>query len=419
MLQIWQFIFFALMNRNSKTKQIGLFFKKAIKASKHPSFPKHTFYEFFAGGGMAKIGLGNEWTCLFANDWCPKKADVYLSNFPKENCFVCEDISKISSQQLPGRADLMWGSFPCQDLSLAGAGAGLKGARSGTYWAFMRLVKQLDAEKRAPNFIVLENVIGAITSHKGDDFAAIVKTITEAGYKIGALVADAALFLPQSRPRLFFVALRKECAIPPELEGFEPSDTWHPKNLRNAYQKLPQSIKENWIWWQMPDPPARQATFSDLIEQKPSDVDWHSHEETQRLINQMSYANILKLEKEQKRDRPVVGCIYRRTRNYNSAKVQRAEVRFDGISGCLRTPAGGSSRQILIFVKGKQIRSRLLSSREAARLMGVPDSYILPKKYNDAYHVMGDGLAVPVVSWLERNILRPLLITNLLAAKAA
>ena len=58
--------------------------------------------------------------------------------------------------------------------------------------------------------------------------------------------------------------------------------------------------------------------------------------------------------------------------------------------------------------QGEQIRSRLLSTREAARLMGLPDSYELPKKYSEAYHLLGDGLVVPVVSWLEEHLLHPL-----------
>ena len=90
--------------------------------------------------------------------------------------------------------------------------------------------------------------------------------------------------------------------------------------------------------------------------------------------------------------------------------VQRAEVRFDGISGCLRTPVGGSSRQTVIVVEKGRVRTRLLSPREAARLMGVPDSYPLPSAYNDAYHVFGDGVAVPAVSWLESHLLCPLTV---------
>jgi DNA (cytosine-5)-methyltransferase 1 len=75
----------------------------------------------------------------------------------------------------------------------------------------------------------------------------------------------------------------------------------------------------------------------------------------------------------------------------------------------LRTPLGGSSRQTILVVDGENVRSRLLSPREAARLMGLPDSYRLPEKYNEAYHLAGDGLAAPVVRFLAEKILEPLL----------
>ena len=99
-----------------------------------------------------------------------------------------------------------------------------------------------------------------------------------------------------------------------------------------------------------------------------------------------------------------VGFLYKRIRK----GVQRAEVRFDGVAGCLRTPHGGSSRQTVLVVNGSDVASRLLSPREAARLMGVPDSFWLPLKYNDAYRAIGDGVAVPVVSWLSNRLLAPL-----------
>lgn len=107
----------------------------------------------------------------------------------------------------------------------------------------------------------------------------------------------------------------------------------------------------------------------------------------------------------------MIGGIYRRTRPDGSGgKVQRAEVRFDNISGCLRTPAGGSSRQTILVVEESRVRSRLLSPREAARLMGLPDDYILPRNYNEAYHLAGDGVAVPVVRFLAERILEPVLL---------
>src|SRR5215831_9731675 len=93
----------------------------------------HTYYEFFAGGGMARAGLGPGWSCLFANDIDAKKGASYAANWGNAHLSV-EDVSNITTEQLPGNADLAWASFPCQDLSLAGDGAGLKGERSGTFW---------------------------------------------------------------------------------------------------------------------------------------------------------------------------------------------------------------------------------------------------------------------------------------------
>ena len=105
---------------------------------------------------------------------------------------------------------------------------------------------------------------------------------------------------------------------------------------------------------------------------------------------------------------PRVGTIYKRTRD----GFQCAEVRFDGIAGCLRTPGGGSSRQTIMVVHGESIKSRLISSREAARLMGLPEDYILPKKYNEAYHLLGDGVVVPVVAHLSQHLFLPIARLN-------
>ena len=146
-----------------------------------------------------------------------------------------------------------------------------------------------------------------------------------------------------------------------------------------------------------------------MVENQPSDVDWHSQAETQKLLNMMSPINLAKVEAAKRSERKMVGCLYKRTRIENSKKLQRAEVRFDDKAGCLRTPAGGSSRQIILVVDGNSIHSRLISSRETARLMGLDDSYKLPKKYNEAYHLTGDGVVVPVVRHIAHHILEPVL----------
>src|SRR5690348_16986066 len=103
----------------------------------------YSFYEFFAGGGMARAGLTKDrkWKCLFANDIDKKKAESYRRNYPEDGLLdpmVVQDVAELDVNEdlPPGRADLVWASFPCQDLSLAGSGAGLKGDRSGTFIPF-------------------------------------------------------------------------------------------------------------------------------------------------------------------------------------------------------------------------------------------------------------------------------------------
>jgi DNA (cytosine-5)-methyltransferase 1 len=147
--------------------------------------------------------------------------------------------------------------------------------------------------------------------------------------------------------------------------------------------------------------------LSEIVEDEPTGVEWHTPGETGRLIGLMSPRHLQKLEKAKQLRSRTVGTAYKRMRpGEDGRRVQRAEVRFDQISGCLRTPAGGSSRQIILVVEGKRVRSRLLSPKEAARLMGVPEDYPVPKGYNEAYHLLGDGLAVPAVRWLEQHLLR-------------
>src|ERR1700749_2428377 len=109
-----------------------------------------SFYEFFAGAGMARAGLGGGGTCLFANDFDAKKGLTYQANWGAGGELTVGDVAHLKGASLPGQADLVWGSFPCQDLSLAGVGAGLKGERSGTFYPFWDLIRELMKAGRAP-----------------------------------------------------------------------------------------------------------------------------------------------------------------------------------------------------------------------------------------------------------------------------
>ena len=267
----------------------------------------------------------------------------------------------------------------------------------------------LGREGRAPRVVVLENVYGTLKSHGGRDFAAIGNALARSGYRFGAVVIDAVHFVPQSRPRLFIIGVREDVSVPGMLVSKRAGDAWHPLGVDEAFWKMSEMARRKWMWWRLPEPPKRESVFSELIEEKPTGIGWHTAVETERLLRMMSPLNREKLERARRTGRRVIGTVYKRTRqNEKGRKVQRAEARFDDVSGCLRTPVGGSSRQVILVVEGKRVRSRLMSTREGARLMGLPDSYLLPENYNEGYHLVGDGVVVPVVRFLSENLLEPL-----------
>lgn len=365
-------------------------------------------YEFFAGGGMVRAGLGSSWRCLFANDLDPRKARAYRQNWGDGGELTVGDVADLMPADLPGLAELMWGSFPCQDLSLAGQGAGLAGARSGAFHAFWRLVTGLAEGGRAPRLVVVENVCGTLTSRGGCDFEAICEAFARAGYRFGALVINADAFLPQSRPRLFVVGVLG--APGTGLTSPEPEGPWYPKALLRAVARLAPHVREQLAWWRLPTPTAPGPTLADLLERDLPAVSWRSLERTAALLALMAPAHRARVEAAQRGGGFAVGTVYRRTRpDGGGGRVQRAEVRFDGIAGCLRTPAGGSSRQTLLVIDRGEVRSRLLTPRETARLMGLDDDYVLPDSDTDAYHLTGDGVPAPVVAWLARTLFEPLL----------
>lgn len=352
---------------------------------------------------MARAGLGEGWRCLFANDIDPLKAATYRANWGGED-LVAGDVWRLSTTELPGRANLAWASSPCQDFSLAGGRAGLSGARSSAFLGFWRLIEALDEEGRAPPAVVLENVGGLLTSRGGGDFAAVCRRLAERGYRFGAVEADAAAFVPQSRPRVFVIAVRG--AVPAGLVG-DPG-AFHTRGVRCAEASLPPRLRALWLWWRIAPPPARNARLADILEPDEA-VAWRSATETSVLLAQLNPAHRARLEAAAAGGARVVAAVYRRIRHEGGVRVQRAELRLDGLAGCLRTPAGGSSRQLLIVAEAGRVRSRLLTAREAARLMGLADDYSLPESQNAGLMVAGDGVAVPVVRHLAEQVLEPLL----------
>ena len=364
--------------------------------------PSRTFAEFFAGIGLMRLGLENQgWTIAFANDIDAAKHEMYAANFEgADNHFVIGDIHGLSVECVPD-VTLATASFPCNDLSLAGGRKGLHGKQSSAFWGFVRIIREM--EVRRPPLILLENVTGFLTSHRGEDFKQALLALNDLGYTVDAFILDAQNFVPQSRERLFVVAVLEKCVPPREVDQ-TPSfyeSAIRPKALAQFILYHPEI---RWNIRTLSGPGITSTTIESIIVDLAEDApEWWSPSRAEYLVNQMSPRHKEIAARMVSGKTWSYGTVFRRMRKGRSM----AELRTDGIAGCLRTPRGGSGRQILFKAgKGKYF-VRLLTPRETARLMGA-DEYQILVSVNQALFGFGDAVCVPVIEWIARNYLNPL-----------
>ena len=158
--------------------------------------------EFFAGMGLVRLAArtcNRAYRVVYANDLSASKARLYRAMFPGEDHFDERDIAQVKANDIPP-AELWTASFPCTDLSLAGSRGGIRAGQSGAVWELLRLVDETARERR-PRFLFFENVVGLLSSHRGEDFRALVRALNELGYGVDAMRVNAAHFTAQSRPR--------------------------------------------------------------------------------------------------------------------------------------------------------------------------------------------------------------------------
>lgn len=152
--------------------------------------------EFFAGSGLVRLGLTPEFETLWANDNSAKKQAVYVANHANDR-FHLGGIQNVRGRDLPA-ADMAWASFPCQDLSLAGNLGGINaGTRSGLFWEWIRILKELGKQGKRPPVLVAENVVGFVVADQGKHFELAYRALRDLGYRVGAVVIDAKAFVPQ------------------------------------------------------------------------------------------------------------------------------------------------------------------------------------------------------------------------------
>jgi DNA (cytosine-5)-methyltransferase 1 len=351
--------------------------------------------EFFSGVGMVRAGFGPDWQVVFANDISPEKKASYIANFGHGH-FHCCDVAEIKVSDLPpGRADCAWLSPPCVGHSEAGDKKGFDEEQSRAFWPCWALVEQLNVQGRAPLAIIFENVSGI----KPENLRAVQAAIARAGYKISTRIVDARHWVPQQRERVIVVGAHEDLGVDPE-PLFEQA---------------------------MGELPRRSVELVDVLDldRAPGRCLWeYSPAEVARYLAMLSPLQRERLAAIQASGRPFAGPFSRRMRDVlgSTNRVQRIEIKFDGLASALRVPGGrvngkakggGSSKQFLLIVTpDAKIRMRGIQPREAARLMGLPDSFVLPTNALQALALCGDGVVVPVVRFLVERVIEPLLHTG-------
>lgn len=361
---------------------------------------ERTVAEFFAGIGLMRMGLEQAgWVVKWANDIDQDKMTMYKGHYNNDTAhFHLGDVHKLKKTDVPA-VTLATASFPCNDLSLAGSRHGLAGKHSSAFWGFIDTLKLMSRKK--PPLVLLENVAGFLTSHDGNDFRDACLALNELGYAVDAFMIDAALFVPQSRQRLFLVGVSGKYT----RSRVEDNLSFYESQCR------PKALAEFIFWnhdilWavrDLPGIPKERRNLMDIIDDLPKNSPhWWSKQRSEYLLNQMSDRHRAIAENMIQGENISCGTVFRRVRRGRSM----AELRTDGVAGCLRTPRGGSGRQIL-FVAGKgECAIRLLTPMECARLMGA-DNFRITVPLNKALFGFGDAVCVPVVYWIAENYLNP------------
>jgi DNA (cytosine-5)-methyltransferase 1 len=374
--------------------------------------PAKTYCEFFAGIGLIREALYRSgWRSVYANDIDLKKRQIYCAHFGDDPGYHLADVAE--TEEVVGRITedpfLATASFPCVDMSLAGRRRGFRGGESSALFAFFAVVESLGL--RQPRMLLLENVTGFLTANDGDDFRSAARAMADLGYYADSFVLDARLFTPQSRPRLFLIGYHESLAwsalavrSPNELglwdEYIARVPALRPPRLRSIIDST--ELATGWATIAIEEPNASSVDLTDVIDLD-DDQEWWDESGTRKHYDLLNHSHRDRIDRMIHADRPTPLTAFRRIRQ----STQRLEVRFDGKAGCLRTPRGGSARQIVVAVGGGSLRMRWMSPREYARLQGVGGYRIEGFSITQLLFGFGDAVCVPVIEWIDRNLLTP------------
>lgn len=370
------------------------------------SADKKTVADFFAGIGLVSMGLENAgWKTVYALDYDPQKAAAYTHHFGPEH-YVVKDVATVKGREVPD-VMLAHASFPCTDLSVAGGRKGINHGESSMLWQFIRILSEMKSKygRRRPPVILLENVEGLLTSNEGKDLESLLRALNDLNYHVDLTRIDAARFVPQSRVRIFIVGIHDSAVkhlnthALAQLRNLTSSDA-RPKKIVDY---VAQHLGIRWYFHDLPNLPTRQSLFKDVVD---VNAEWWPKEKAKFIYGQMHLRHKQLVDQLLNDQRFHYFPAFRRTREREGKRQSTVELRTDGIAGCLRTPKGGSARQILVRVGKGTMDVRLINEKEAACLMGAAEFKLNPTHdLNQVLFGFGDAVCVSAIEWLAKNYL--------------
>lgn len=334
-------------NGESRPSQIEL--RHILDFPENIPFPnnpnaKYSMIDLFAGIGGTRLGFyqTGKTKVVFSSEIDKFAIKTYKANFGET---PYGDITKISEKNIPDH-DILVGGFPCQAFSQAGKKLGFEDTRGTLFFEIARIIK----EKR-PKAFLLENVKNLKSHDKGRTYKTIEQTLKDLNYDVHSVILKAKDFgVPQNRERIYIVGFAKDKV----------------KNYDN---------------FSFPIPPNTDVSVGDILESKVddkytiSDTLWQGHQ-------------------RRKKEHKLKGNGFGYTLfNKNSPYTNTLSARYykDG-------------SEILIEQLGKNPRK--LTPREAARLQGFPENYIIPVSDTQSYKQFGNSVAVPVIHAIAKNIIQ-------------
>ena len=336
---------------NSETKPTALELKAILSFPETVPFPnnengRYKMIDLFAGIGGTRLGFYQTGAVniVFSSEWDKFAQKTYFANYGE---IPNGDITKIDEKEIPDH-DILVGGFPCVAFSQAGLKLGFDDTRGTLFRDIARIVK----EKRPKTFL-LENVKNLLGHDNGKTFKVIYNTFADMDYAVYYHVFAAKDFgVPQNRERIYIV-------------GFD------------KYQ-VP-----NWTNFVYPTEPKTHTCVGDILETNAndkytlSDTLWNGHQRR-------------KAENKAAGKGFGYGLF-----NANSPYTNTISARYykDG-------------SEILIEQLGKNPRK--ITPREASRLQGFPDAFIIPVSDTQAYKQFGNSVAVPVVNAIATEMIKVL-----------